>query len=557
MRGHIVNRNRDASSPPNAGQEQPESHERAVLQAELFRLREVEARLLRDNEYLRGLQQELEASRNYYVELYEFAPIPWLTLDKSGVILDVNRAAATLLGSQPKSLCGIPLEALIASEDCGKFLGYLAVDHSGQQAGRCEVHVRAQSAKLVPVHLLSHGLSGPDGVRMVAMLDLRERELAAQEQKRLADSEREALAANEAKNRFIAVLSHELRTPLTPVLAAVSALAQRENVADELRGIFSMLQRNVTAEARLIDDLLDVTRISHGKLRVEREPADLHAAVRDGLDTLQTEIEAKHLRVRCSLTAPEHWVSGDSMRLRQVFWNILRNAIKFTPEGGWIQIRSWNRKEQVLLEISDSGRGIDGDSLSRVFTAFEQAFDEELAPRGGLGLGLAICRGIVELHGGQISAHSPGVGRGARFMVELRAIAEPAPRTDPPPSTPPPPSKSRILLVEDHADTAEMLNELLSGVGYQVRTASSVQEALAIGVDAGDIVVSDLGLGDGSGLDLIRTLRKTVKVRAIALSGFGTEADKRASQEAGFAAHLTKPVKFEELLLAIGGGNPP
>jgi PAS domain S-box-containing protein len=537
--------------------ESPDALQREELLTELRSLREEEERLRAENDHLLESQRELEDSRNHYVELYDLAPIAWLTLDKEGTIRDVNLLAATLFGSHRRYLTGIPLKVLIVPEDRRRLLDHLAMGASPDESPRCELRILARASEPIPVLLVTRRPRGHDGIYVTALLDLRERLLAEEERERLAVREREALAANEAKDQFIAMLSHELRTPLTPVLAAVSALGERPNVSHELRSIFTMLQRNVTAEARLIDDLLDVTRISRGKMQVEKQPMDLHAAVREGLDTLQTEIEAKRHSMLIALAAGQHWVNGDPMRLRQVFWNILRNAIKFTPNGGRIEIRSWNREGKIVIEVSDTGRGIHPDALGRVFAAFEQVSDEGSTPRGGLGLGLAICRGIVELHEGRVVATSRGLGQGARFLVELGAIEEPEQQIlSPRSSQPPPKGRPRILLVEDHEDTAEMLNELLSSVGYEVRTANSFQAALAMELEAGDIVVSDVGLGDGSGLDLVRLLRAKANVRAIALSGFGTEADKRASLEAGFSTHLTKPVNFEVLLAAIGGVHP-
>jgi len=254
------------------------------------------------------------------------------------------------------------------------------------------------------------------------------------------------------------------------------------------------------------------------------------------------------------LTAQQHWVDGDATRLQQVFWNLLRNAIKFSDEGGHIAVRSWNSGERLLLEVGDDGRGIEPHMLTRLFEPFEQAPDRGSSAAGvrGLGLGLPICRGILDQHDATIVASSQGPGTGARFVIEIGCVDRPTLLPAPAP-TPPPPSQEtvRILLVEDHEDTADVFERLLRRRGYEVQVANSVQSALAVDRAAFDVLLSDVGLADGSGLDLMRTLRKTGQVRGIALSGYGTEEDVRASKEAGFAAHMTKPVNFGDLLEAI------
>jgi CheY-like chemotaxis protein/anti-sigma regulatory factor (Ser/Thr protein kinase) len=316
--------------------------------------------------------------------------------------------------------------------------------------------------------------------------------------------------------------------------------------------MFEMIRRNVLAETRLIDDLLDVNRIVRGKLNLERVPIDVNATVRQALELLANDIQAKRLSVVTALEAQRHWADADPVRLRQVFWNLLRNAVKFTDQGGRIEIRSWNSNRRLAVEIGDSGIGFTPDAARLLFEPFEQ--DRDVARRhGGLGLGLAICRGIIDLHGGRITASSRGINQGARFVVEIETLAENPAHVSPAPAEikRPPAERQRILLVEDDADTAAMLREILYDAGHEVRTASSAKAALAEELDSIDLVVSDIGLPDYSGLELMRRLRDKRDIKGIALSGYGTEADKRASREAGFSAHLTKPVEIKGLLDTI------
>jgi two-component system CheB/CheR fusion protein len=390
-----------------------------------------------------------------------------------------------------------------------------------------------------------------------------------QTEEELRKAKEEAEAANRAKDQFLAALSHELRTPLTPVLALVSGLEEDGRlgiVADRL----AMIRRNVELEARLIDDLLDLTRIARGRLELHRAVTDIRAVTEHAIEICCAEaVQAGRLHVVADLSAAEHRVWGDGPRLTQIFWNLLRNAVKFTPDGGTVYVRSWNdgsdARFELVVEVTDTGMGIEPSSLPFIFTAFEQGQAAASRKLGGLGLGLSISKAITELHGGRITAVSQGYGRGATFRVHLPAGRWPA---EAKPATPSQaaeatrrstlePRQLRLLLVEDHVDTAEAMADLLRALGHEVRVAGSVAAGLATAataLGAGeviDLVISDLGLPDGSGTDLMRELGARYGLRGIALSGYGTEEDVRRSLEAGFARHLTKPVNFQALEAVI------
>jgi two-component system CheB/CheR fusion protein len=533
---------------------------------ELERLRAHEERLCAENEHLLETGRLLEESRDRYAELYELTPVPGLTLDDGGVIRGANVAAAAFFGWDRRYLVGLPLRTLVAPE-CRPIVGaHLAACRFAHEVVVSELRIVTREDAHVLVRLSSRRLPGRDEALATTVQDLTEQERALAERNRLTEREREARASSEAKDQFIAMLSHELRTPLTPVLAAVSALERREGLPEWLKNVFAMISRNVEAESRLIDDLLDATRIARGKMNMDRRPMELHGAVRAALDLLGHQIAKKRLTIVVELEAAEAWVDGDLLRLRQVFSNLLQNAIKFTPAGGRIELRSWNRDAWLAVELGDSGIGIDRDALPRLFVPFEQVIDPT-APdassgrggggqsRGGLGLGLAICKGLVELHGGRIAATSPGLGKGSRFIVDLPACPAPPERAASAAVAAPSPGpmgKPRILLVEDDADTAEALADLLRMEGFPIRVASSFHAALAANVADCDLLVCDLGLGDGNGLELMRRLREKGPIKGIVLSGFGTESDIRASRDAGFSAHLIKPVSLEKLVSAIG-----
>jgi len=367
----------------------------------------------------------------------------------------------------------------------------------------------------------------------------------------LERAKNEAEEANRAKDRFLAMLSHELRTPLTPVLMTIASLRREPDLSDDIRRDLEVLQRNVELEALLIDDLLDLTRIAHGKLELHNDAVDVHATIEHALSISAGDIVGKHIQVVQRLEAREHHCWGDPARLQQVFWNLIKNSAKFTPDGGRLEISTCNTgAHQVVIEITDSGIGIDPKVMPRIFDAFEQGGGVITSKFGGLGLGLAISKRVVDLHHGTIEAHSAGRGRGATFRVTLNAMETsllegPVLFLE---SEPDPVKHVQVLLVEDHLDTARVLGRILKNAGFDVSHAANVAEALALAAERRfDLLISDVGLPDGSGLDLMKGLRDAQGLRGIALSGFGTEEDVIASREAGFAAHLTKPVDWERL----------
>jgi two-component system CheB/CheR fusion protein len=385
-------------------------------------------------------------------------------------------------------------------------------------------------------------------IRTIAVVqDMTERKNAHLELQRATQ---EAEAANAAKDQFLAVLSHELRTPLTPVLATVEVLRE-EPLPEEIRPFIDVIHRNIELEARLIDDLLDLTRIIKGKLRLNVESVDAHALIQNVLDICRADISGKRLLLVVDLHAVAHHVRGDSARLQQVFWNLVKNAVKFTPEGGIVTIRSWNDDGRLMVEVADTGIGIEEDILPIIFNAFEQGEQNITRRFGGLGLGLAISKSIVDMHNGIIEARSPGRGAGAIFTVTLPVThrdGEEEGTTGGEAADPPTAEGVRILVVDDHKDTASVLRLLLERRNYHVYTAYSVEAALdAAERQAFDLVISDIGLPAGSGLDLLKRLRERGPIAGIAVSGFGTQEDIARSIDAGFAVHLVKPFSARRL----------
>jgi signal transduction histidine kinase len=371
----------------------------------------------------------------------------------------------------------------------------------------------------------------------------------------------EAEAANKAKDRFIAILSHELRTPLTPILFSSLVLSQDPNVPASIRRELEMIARNVRLEARLIEDLLDLTRIRRGKFSLSLEKLDADALLGAALGVCADELNDKQLVVRRETTVSKCSLLADAARLQQVFWNLIKNAIKFSPVGETITVRSSTpRPGWWRAEVIDHGVGIESSALAKIFEAFEQA---ERNQTGGLGLGLTISKAIVDLHSGTISAASEGIGKGAAFTIDLpvydrtldnssdRIWAEPLIPDDQPAERS---SLGRILVVDDHAETVEAMGSFLSKNGYEVVTADSVSSALRL-VDqykSIDLMLSDIGLPEGGGHYLLSELRKRgYQFPAVALSGYGMEEDLNRSILAGFKTHLTKPVSPVQLKRAV------
>jgi PAS domain S-box-containing protein len=360
-----------------------------------------------------------------------------------------------------------------------------------------------------------------------------------------------AQKASKAKDDFLAALSHELRTPLTPALAAATYLQDNaEKLPPDFAEDVEIIKRNVQLQARLIDDLLDLTRIASGKLHLELEECDAHTIIENALETAYSAIAAKQLKVTTKLEAEECHILADCIRLQQVFWNLINNAVKFTPQSGQITICTFNDKSgRFHFEITDTGIGIEPQRLTSLFQPFEQADPSVTRQFGGLGLGLAISKRLVDLHRGRIEAESRGRSFGATFKVMLDTLPQGSAaiglnhRVGGKTSKP-----LRILLVEDHQDTRRTLSRLLTHFGHSVVTAENVESAMDImGSNNIDVVLCDIGLPDGSGYEVAAQTRAKGHIKAIALTGFGTEQDVQRSKEAGFDFHLVKPINFQEL----------
>jgi PAS domain S-box-containing protein len=394
-----------------------------------------------------------------------------------------------------------------------------------------------------------------------------ERQGAAAERERLLEAERAARAeaerASRVKDEFVAMVSHELRTPLNAILGWTQLMMRgRHDPANVERGI-EIISRNTRLQAQLISDLLDISRIVSGKLPLEMQAVDVHAVALDAIETVRHEAAAKDIRLALALDQSAGTVAADPARLQQVIWNLLSNAIKFTPRGGRIDVTLRRHEGQAELRVSDTGVGIRSDVLPHVFDRFHQA-DRSITRRfGGLGLGLSIVKHLMELHGGTVSADSPGEGKGATFRIALPAGSQ----TPSAAAVPAAPSQEpyepvaldniRVLIIEDEPDSREFLKRLLESQGATVLVAASACEALeVIRDDPPQLLLSDIGLPDMDGYELIRRIRGNdhgpmSAVPAIALTAYARAEDRARALRAGYQAHLAKPVESGELLMTI------
>ena len=389
---------------------------------------------------------------------------------------------------------------------------------------------------------------------------------AEAEREQLLESERAARAeaerANRLKDEFLATLSHELRTPLNAILGWAEVLARQTQGSDHKQGL-QAIERNARLQAQLINDLLDVSRITSGKMRLDIELLDLNAALETAIEGVRSTAEAKGVRLECAGEAAHAMVLADGARIQQVLWNLLSNAIKFTPRGGNVRAEVHSDEHQVRVVITDSGRGIEPEFLPHIFDRFRQGESGSARAAGGLGLGLSIVKHLVEMHGGSVTAYSSGKGEGATFSVLLPATAllpdaEQAATLSVQSSFASDHSLSglRVLVVEDDDDARILVGRVLGEAGAEVLECGEVDTALARLDDfAPQVLVSDIGMSPRDGYELIRKIRSSgigaAQLPAVALTAFARMEDRRSVLLAGYQMHLAKPADPQELVAAV------
>ena len=527
------------------------------LRSAMAELHVYEAELEIQNEELLDSRAQIEESQKKYFRHFDLAPVGLIRLDHAGLILEANMLGAQMLDVNRALLhsASRPFLAHVAPDSVTVFEQHLESARSSGKMEMCELSLRRGTGHETFVRMQSVTSGGekdrPDFyITLTDFTEHYELERKLELQKILAE------AAVASKELFFATLSHELRTPLTPLGALLEDLAADEQRSAEDLAAFAIMRRNLDLETHLIDDLLDVTRITSGKLELRRDTFDVHLCLQQAIAICRTEIDGKGLQLTFEPAAARHFVDGDASRLQQVFWNLIKNAVKFTPWGGRISIETrCDEAYHLTVEVRDTGIGIDSWPLGHIFDPFFQVGLSRKQRGAGLGLGLAICKAITEAHGGTLTAASAGLGQGATFRIELATVAEPHLETRARASDAAPSARRedlRLLLVEDHDDTREVLARLLSRRGYDVEAARNALEARSLaGGMTFDLLVSDIALPDATGCELLAELNAKYGLRGIAMSGFGSDADLAQSKQAGFLEHLVKPIDAKVLDAAI------
>jgi PAS domain S-box-containing protein len=499
-----------------------------------------------------------------------------ISIDQEGVITEFNSAAEKMFGHPRAQAIGTELAELIIPprlrEQHRRGIGHFLETGSGPFIDRrIETTALATDGREFPVEVSITSVPTHPPMFTGFVRDTTERVNAERQRRGLLEAEaaarREAESANRAKDDFLATVSHELRTPLNAIVGWTRMLL--EGILDEqsARRALTIIDRNAHAQAQLVTDLLDISRIITGKLSLAVRPVDMGSVIGAALDTVRPAADAKRIVISTSLGAPVRLVNGDFHRLQQMVWNLLSNAIKFTPEGGTVEVRLAEHDSKIRLRISDSGAGISPDFLPFVFDRFRQADGSSTRQHGGLGLGLAIVRHIVELHGGTAAADSAGPGKGAAFTIDLPQMpaSSPSPR-DPTTvsdrnrmSDRQPLSGRRVMVVEDDEDTRHLLNALLVRAGATVDQAGSVEDAMRqLRAQPVDAVLADVGLPGRDGYALVRELRAlqtgAARTPVVAVTAYARPEDRDEALARGFDAYLAKPVDprgMIELLTAL------
>lgn len=507
------------------------------------------------------------------------------TLD--GIITSWNAGAERIFGYTPEEAIGKPVTMLIPPDHVDEEPAILARLRAGERIEHYETVRVRKDGRNIHISLTVSPIKGPNGTIIGASkiarditeqrharkaLDAayeeakrarREAEQAAAENERLY---RQAEESSRLKEEFLATISHELRTPLSAILGWTRMLRLGQLSADDHTKALDTIERNARAQAQLIDDLLDVSRIVTGKLRMDVRPSDPITFIDAAVEAVRPAAEAKGVRVQKVMDTGTVSIPGDPVRLQQIVWNLLSNAIKFTPRGGRVQIRSERVNSHLEIVVTDTGQGIAPDFLPHVFDRFRQADQKTSRQYGGMGLGLAIVRHLVELHGGTVRADSGGLGQGATFTVQLPIspiyqVEASGGRVHPGARELLPPSEGTdrldgltILVVDDEPDTRELLRRGLEYCGARVRLAASAEEALkALNGEVPDILISDIGMPSVDGYDLIKQVRnlhgkESRRVAAIALTAYTRVEDRLQALRAGYDMHVPKPVELTELV---------
>jgi PAS domain S-box-containing protein len=492
------------------------------------------------------------------------------TLD--GIITSWNRSAENIFGYTAQEAVGKHISLIIPKDRRSEEDEVISCIRKGQKIDHFETVRQTKDGRLIDISLTVSPVKDASGRVIGASKvarDITDRKRGEAEREALLLSEREARAeaerAGRMKEEFLATLSHELRTPLNAIVGWTYILKTRPLSQETLDQGLSVIDRNVRLQVQLVSDLLDMSRIVSGKMRLDVQRVELPLIVAAALESLGPAAAAKAIRVSSIVEPITEPVYGDSARLQQVVWNLLSNAVKFTPRGGRIQLVLCRASSHVDLSVSDDGKGMKAEFLPHVFERFRQADSSATREHGGLGLGLSIVRQLVELHGGSVRAASAGEGRGSTFTVSLPLGAMQAAPAEPGaihPRAPVWPLREvdtvslaglRVLVVDDESDAREVIRRVLEERQAEVILAANADEALeALANQRADVIVSDIGMPGQDGYAMMREARrKGVRVPAAALTAFARSEDRTRALQAGYQTHLAKPVEPPELVAAV------
>jgi len=497
-----------------------------------------------------------------------------------GIITSWNKGAERIFGYTADEVIGKPVTILIPPGQEDEEPAILARLRAGERIEHYEtIRVRKDGTR-IHISLTVSPIKGPKGDIIGASKIARDITEQIQAHTELDAAYRQAEESSRLKEEFLATISHELRTPLSAILGWARMLRLGQLSEENAAKALDTIERNARAQAQLIDDLLDVSRIVTGKLRMDVRPSDPSSFIDAAVDAVRPAAEAKGVRMQKVMDTGLISIPGDPVRLQQVIWNLLSNAIKFTPRGGRVQIRSERVNSHLEIVVSDTGQGISPDFLPHVFDRFRQADQKTSRQHGGMGLGLAIVRHLVELHGGNVSAASDGEGKGSTFIVRLPIspiykVDSTGARVHPAARDLLPANEAterldglRILVVDDEPDTRDLLKQGLENCGANVRLAASAAEAVdSIVAEIPDMLISDIGMPGIDGYDLIRQIRGLPadaggKIPAVALTAYTRVEDRLQALRAGYDMHVPKPVELAELVAVAASvvrrqQNPP
>ncbi len=509
-------------------------------------LRVTEEELFEQNAALVRANAELGRERQRYADLFEHAPVACAVTDPQGVLRELNRAAMSLLRQPAAELVGKPLALLVDAADRQRWRDLLGRLTAGELERGAERVRLGLGEHRVRVRIEGAVQRDDDNAAVAYLWILDGRDSTAEAERTSTESKR--------KDEFLAMLGHELRNPLAPIRAAVELWRHHASELTDAQRQWTVdvVSRQADHLAHLVDELLDVSRLTHGKIRLRRATVDIREIIEQARDVMRAQAQLH--TVELVMPPVPMRVDGDAVRLRQVLVNLIDNALRFTPRGGRITVRANIESGRAVVVVADNGIGLLPEMRERVFGLLSEG--EEALEQGadGLGLGLAVVRRLVELHGGSVSARSPGLGRGSEFEITLPMVIDASPtRVDRPPAARQAASL-RLLLVDDNVDGAEMLGKLLETIGHVPTLvfdgASAIERFEDLRPDA---VILDLGLPDIDGLEVARHMRARVPgVHLIALTGYGDDRIRARVREAGFADHLLKPVELDALRTALG-----